>query len=327
LNAQPERTVKIGYHASHEQHPPGDLLRFVQLAEAAGFEAAMCSDHLMPFSERNANSGYAWSWLGAALQSTNLSFGTVNCPAYRYHPVIVAQAAATLADMYPGRFWLALGSGQYVNEHVTGEEWPEKEARNRILRESAIIIRKLLNGESVSCEGPVSVEAARLYVRPAQPPMLVGAAITPETAEFVGEWADALITVGGPREQMETVVRAFRAGGGEGKPIILQAQHSLAATDELAREAAIRNWRVAAIPSHVMTELEMPADIDAAAEDADPERILKAVRCSADPARHAEWLAEYRDIGFDMALIHNVQREDEKFIECYGNQVLPAASA
>jgi coenzyme F420-dependent glucose-6-phosphate dehydrogenase len=116
----------IGYHASHEQFRPGDLLRYVQLAEQAGFGAAMCSDHFHPWSERQGQSGFAWAWLGAALEATSLSFGLVNAPGQRYHPAIIAQAAATLADMFPGRFWIAVGSGQALNEHITGERWPSK---------------------------------------------------------------------------------------------------------------------------------------------------------------------------------------------------------
>src|SRR5688572_6099129 len=104
--------MQVGYHASHEQFPPDELLRLVHRAEAAGFDCAMCSDHLAPFSGRQGESGFAWSWLGAAMATTRLSFGTVNAPGQRYHPAVIAQAAATLSQMFPGRFWLALGSGQ-----------------------------------------------------------------------------------------------------------------------------------------------------------------------------------------------------------------------
>src|SRR4051812_41227640 len=116
----------IGFHASHEQHPPSALLEYVWRAERAGFQGAMCSDHLHPWTPAQGQSGYSFAWLGAALQATALPMGTICCPAFRYHPAIVAQAAATLAEMFPGRFWLALGTGQALNEHVTGESWPPK---------------------------------------------------------------------------------------------------------------------------------------------------------------------------------------------------------
>ena len=141
LLASPMTT--IGYHCSHEQHAPSALLRYVTAAERAGFQAAMCSDHFAPWGMQQGQSGFAWSWLGAALQATGLSFGTVNAPGQRYHPAIVAQAAATLTEMYPDRFWLAVGSGELLNENITGERWPEKAERNERLQECVAIIRRL----------------------------------------------------------------------------------------------------------------------------------------------------------------------------------------
>lgn len=133
----------IGYHASHEQIGPDHLLDYVQLAEAAGFDAAMCSDHFYPWSDAQGESAFAWSWLGAALQATTIPFGVVCAPGQRYHPAVIAQAAATLAVMFPERFWMAIGSGQALNEHITGERWPSKRERNERLRECATIIRDL----------------------------------------------------------------------------------------------------------------------------------------------------------------------------------------
>ena len=166
--------IHIGYHASHEQFRPSELLDYVQRAEQAGFTAAMCSDHFFPWSESQGQSGFTWSWLGAALQATGLSFGTVNAPGQRYHPAIIAQAAATLAEMYPGRFWLAVGSGEWVNEHITGERWPTKAERNQRLQESVAVMRALWAGETVTHRGLIEVEEARLYTRPAEAPMVVG---------------------------------------------------------------------------------------------------------------------------------------------------------
>src|SRR5688572_28458320 len=137
----------IGYHASHEQFPPSALLRYVREAEQAGFTAAMCTDHFAPWSESQGESGFAWSWLGAAMQATSLPFGTVNAPGERYHPAIIAQAIATLNVMFPERFWVALGSGEAMNEHITGNQWPLKATRNARLKECVDIIRALLGGE------------------------------------------------------------------------------------------------------------------------------------------------------------------------------------
>src|SRR5918993_218449 len=165
----------IGFHASHEQIHPAILLDAVRVAEKVGFTAAMCSDHFSPWSARQGHSGFAWSWLGAALQATNLPFGVISAPGYRYHPAILAQAAATVCEMFPGRLWLTLGSGQRLNEDLTGLAWPEKAEGNARLRECADIIRALLRGERVSHHGRVTVVDGQLYSLPKTPPLLLGA--------------------------------------------------------------------------------------------------------------------------------------------------------
>lgn len=177
---------RFGFHASHEQLPPGELLRAVREAEEAGFELGMCSDHFAPWSHNQGHSGFAWAWLGAALQATSMPFGVVTAPGQRYHPAVIAQAAATLCEMYPERFWMALGSGQALNEHITGEAWPKKSERNARLLECVEVMRALFAGETVSHEGRVRVDRARLYSLPETPPELVGAAVTPDTARWVG---------------------------------------------------------------------------------------------------------------------------------------------
>src|SRR4051794_22910818 len=239
---------RIGFHASHELFSPGELLRLVQAAEKAGFDAAMCSDHFHPWTERQGQSGYAWAWLGAAMQATSLPFGVVCAPGQRYHPAIVAQAAATLAAMYPGRFWLALGTGQNLNEHITGAPWPSKPERQERLREAVEVIRSLWAGETVNHQGRwFQVKDAKLYTRPDEAPRIFGAAITPETAEWAGGWADGLITVGKETDELQQVVEAFRRGGGEHKPMALQAAISFAAEEDEALRAARRHWPVAAV--------------------------------------------------------------------------------
>ena len=314
----------IGFHASHEQFTPDRLLRLVQQAEAAGFDAAMCSDHWAPWSEVQGQSGFAWSWLGAALQATSLPFGVVNAPGQRYHPAIVAQAAATLTVMYPGRFWLAIGSGQLLNEHVIGEPWPVKEDRNARLREAAGVMRRLWAGETVTHRGHINVSQGRLWTRPAEPPMLVGAAVTAPTAAWVAEWADALITVAQPREKLREVVEAFRTGGGANKPMFLQVHLAYAPTDDEAREAAYEQWRQNALPNSVMTELAHPQQIVAAAAHVTRDDLGDSVRISSDPASHVKWLREDVAMGFEGLYLHEVGPEQERFVDVFGREVLPA---
>ena len=199
--------ARIGFHASHEQFSPSELLRLVRAAEAAGFDAAMSSDHFRPWGAAQGHSGFAWSWLGAAMATTGLPMGVISAPGYRYHPAIIAQGAATLAEMFPGRFWLALGSGQRLNEDITGLAWPEKAERNARLRECADVIRALLAGEAVTHRGRVTVVEAKLYSRPERPPPLLGAAVTEATAEQVGAWADGLLTVSAAPAQLRGSAR------------------------------------------------------------------------------------------------------------------------
>jgi probable non-F420 flavinoid oxidoreductase len=314
----------IGFHASHEQFRPDRLLRLVQEAEAAGFDAAMCSDHWAPWSEEQGESGFAWSWLGAAMQATSLPFGLVNAPGQRYHPAIIAQAAATLNVMFPDRFWMAVGSGQLLNEHITGERWPSKPERNERLRESAAVMRRLWAGETVTHRGHVTVSEARLWTRPERAPMLVGAAVTPETAAWVGEWADALITVVQERARLQKVVDAFRGGGGADKPMFLQVHVAYAPGEEEARDAAFAQWRQNTLPNSVMTDLAHPEQIAAAAGHVTPDDLDGAVRISASLEKHAAWLRQDLDMGFEALYLHEVGPEQERFVEAFGREVLPA---
>ncbi len=319
--------VRIGYHASHEQFKPSDLLRWVTFAEQAGFTAAMCSDHFHPWSERQGQSGFAWSWLGAALQATDLPFGVVCAPGQRYNPAIIAQSTATLAEMFPGRFSVALGSGQALNEHITGTGWIPKADRNARLKEAVDVIRALWAGETVTHRGWFTVEEAKLYTRPEEPPLLVGAAITAETAEWVGGWADAIITVYKPVKEQKKFIESFRRGGGEGKPMFLQAQTSYAPTDKQARQGAYDQWRTNIFKSAVLSDIRMPAQFDALAEVVKPDDLNDHIRISSDIAQHIAWLEEDTKLGFDRILIHNVNREQERFIETFGERVLPALTA
>ena len=316
--------TRIGFHASHEQFSPKELLEHVRLAEQAGFRAAMCSDHFRPWSERQGQSGFAWAWLGAALQATSLPFGVVTVPGgWRYHPAILAQASATLAQMFPGRFWIAPGSGEALNERVVGRGWPAKEERNARLRDGVDIMRALWAGEEVTRAGPVPVEKARLYTRPDTPPSVIGAAITPTTAEWLGGWADGMITVNRPPEGLKGVIDAFRRGGGEGKPVYVQVHVSYAESEEEARANAFDQWRSNIFESRVLSELRVPEDFDAAARFVKPEDLDGHVRISADPGRHAAWLRQDLELGVSGVFLHNVGRNQREFIEVFGREVLP----
>ena len=316
----------FGYHASHEQHAPGALLEYVRAAEAAGFEGGMCSDHLFPWLESQGESGYAWSWLGAALEATSLSFGTVTAPGWRYNPVIVAHAAATLAAMYPDRLWVALGSGEALNEHIVGAPWPPKEERNEHLRECAGIMRALWDGETVTHSGRVRVVEAKLYSRPERPPMLLGAALSEETAAFVGGWADGMATTGGDMDMLRKRIEAFREGGGEGKPVYIQHVLSWAPSEADALRGAHEQWRFSVLGGDLLATLRTPEEFEAATKYVEPDDVAKVVRVSSSLERHAEWLRGYLDLGVEAVYILNVNRNQREYIDAFGERVLPELS-
>ena len=315
--------TRIGFHCSHEQIPPRELLSAVRHAEKAGFVAAMSSDHFSPWSERQGESGFAWSFLGAALEATSLPFGVVNAPGQRYNPAIVAQAAASLAQMYPGRLWVALGSGEASNEHITGERWPSKAERNARLRECVDVIRALFAGEVVNHHGRVVVDRARLWTLPPEPPALIGPAVSVETAAWVGEWADGLVTVNQPPDKLERMIAAFRDNGGAGKRLAVQVHLAWAPDEDSALEIAHDQWRTNVFAPPLCWDLATVEQFDIAAEHVSPEAMRETVLVSADPARHVEVLQELAELGFDEIYLHHVGREQERFIDAFGEHVLP----
>jgi probable non-F420 flavinoid oxidoreductase len=311
-----------GIHASHEQVHPSRLLAAVCQAERAGFTAAMSSDHFSPWSRRQGQSAFAWSWLGAALQATNLPFGVVNAPGQRYHPAVIAQAIGTLAAMYPGRFWAALGTGEASNEHITGDRWPRKEVRNARLRECVEVIRALLAGEEVSHDGLVRVDRAKVWTRPDEPPPLLGAAVSVRTARWCAEWADGLITINAPVERLKQLVGAYRDAGGRGR-LCLQVHLSWAPDEATARRIAFDQWHSNVFGPPVSWDLELVEHFDEVSRNVTEEQVAEAVNVSADLGRHVAWLREYAELGFDEIYLHHVGKEQEEFVEAFGESVLP----
>ncbi len=318
---------RIGWHASHEQIPPSRLLEDARLAEQAGFQAGMSSDHFSPWSERQGESGFAWSWLGAALASTNLPFRVVNAPGQRYHPAIIAQAAATLCEMFPGRLWVAVGSGEAQNEHITGDPWPDKATRNARLRECVDVMRALFAGEAVDHRGRVTVDRAMLWTRPPEPPPLLGTAVSVETAGWVGEWADGLITINQPREHLERMLAAFREGGGEGKPVAVQVHVSWAPTDAEALAIAHDQWRTNVFAPPLCWDIATVEQFDEAARHVRRVDVRAGVLVSADLAQHAAWLHELAELGFAQIQLHHVGQDLCPFLGAFGERVLPALAA
>ena len=313
----------LGYHCSHENVPPDALLAAVQAAERVGFDAAMCSDHWAPWGADQGESGFAWTWLGAALATTRFTLGVVNAPGQRYHPAIIAQAVATLGVMFPGRFWAALGSGEAINEHITGAAWPDKSTRDARLLEAVEVIRDLLDGDVVTRDGLVDVHEARLWTRPEVPPRLVGAAVTAETAARAAGWADGLITVVGSDDEMRRVIGAYRDAGGEG-PCHVQIHRSWAPTDGEAVAIALEQWRHGpAVKPPETWDIADPAEFDRRSADVGPEEIRGSLFVEHDPARLADRIASVVGAGFDGAYLHHVGRDQAPFLAMAGTELLP----
>ena len=312
----------VGIHCSHEQIHPTALLEGARAAEDAGFTAAMCSDHFSPWSTRQGQSAFAWSWLGAALQATSLPFGVVNAPGQRYHPAVIAQAIGTLGAMFPGRFWVALGTGEASNEHITGAGWPRKDVRNARLRECVDVMRALLAGEEVSHDGLVTVDRAKVWTLPEAAPPFLATAVSVETARWAAEWADGLITVNQPHEHLRAMADAYRDAGGRGS-LHLQVHLSYAADEDEALRIAHEQWRTNVFSPPIPWDLELAAHFDEAAKHVPAEAMRGPVLISSDPAQHAAWLQDYVDLGFEELYLHHVGQEQKEFIDVFGAKVLP----
>jgi coenzyme F420-dependent glucose-6-phosphate dehydrogenase len=313
----------VSYHASQEQFTPKDLLTYAVLAEEAGFDACHSSDHFHPWSTRQGQSGYTFAWLGAAMQATKFPFSMVNAPGQRYHPAIVAQAIATLNQMYPGRLDVAFGSGEALNEKITGEEWPDKSHRNQRLLESVTVIRRLMKGETVTHSGHIKVSEATLYTRPERMPLFMGAALTEETARWLGSWADGLLMPFGTEDVMQRMMNAFREGGGSNKPIHVQIAFSYARTFNEALEEAHHQWRSNTLPHNELGDLYRPEHFDEKAAHIKPEDMKDKILVTSSLEQCADLLVKAKSLGVQNIILHNVSRQQELFIKDFGETVLP----
>jgi G6PDH family F420-dependent oxidoreductase len=321
----------VGYAASMEQFAPSQLLRFCRLAEERGFAAVMASDHFHPWVPSQGQSGFVWSFMGALGATTNLGFGPgVTSPGFRYHPAVIAQAAATMAEMFPGRFFLGLGAGEALNEHITGEYWPEAPVRLERLLESIEIIKLLFTGRKVKYRGQhFAVESAKLYTRPEAPPPIYVATSGPIMAYRTGKLTDGLITVGAPDEKLRLLLGRFETGARDagkdppGLPKLLQLKVSYAPTMEEATEAAIRDWPNGAM-AFPKADIRDPEDFEAIAKLIRPEHFKNRVFMSPDPSAHVAHLQHYVDLGFDEIYVHHVGRKQLAFLDLYGERVIPS---
>lgn len=314
--------IKFGYALSSEEHAPNDLVRFACRAEETGFSFALISDHYHPWVNEQGHSPFVWSVIGGIAQATNhLEVGTgVTCPTTRIHPAIIAQAAATAATMMPGRFFLGVGTGENLNEHILGEQWPPHAIRLAMLKEAVDLMRTLWSGENVSRWGEFyTVEDAQLYTLPDEPPQIMVAASGPTMLEAAGNFGDGLIGLA-PKKDMVT---KFEEAGGKGKPKFGQVAVCWAESESEAEEIVTRVWPNTGLTGEMAQELRTVAHFEQAVKMLHKQDIVKDVVCGPDPLKHIEGIQKMIDAGYDHVYVHQIGPDQEGFFRFYGREVLP----
>ena len=314
--------MELGYAISSEEHSPLDLVRNAAKAEESGFSFALVSDHFHPWTDRQGESPFVWSVLGGiALATERLVVGTgVTCPTIRIHPAIIAQAAATTATMLPGRFFLGLGTGENLNEHILGQRWPSTEIRREMLEEAVELIRELWRGDLMSHRGRhYTVENARIYTLPEQPIDVMVAAGGSEAAKVAGRVGDGFISTAPDAGLIE----AFGEAGGNGKPRYGQLTVCWAKTAAAARRTAHEVWPNAALRGTLSQELPLPSHFEAATAMVTEDDVAAAVVCGPDPDAHIARIDEYLEAGYTHVYVHQVGPDQDGFFDFYAAEILP----
>jgi coenzyme F420-dependent glucose-6-phosphate dehydrogenase len=315
--------VQIGYTLSSEEHGPGDLLLYGRIAEEVGFDFLTISDHFHPWTSRQGESPLVWSVLGGlAVKTERVPVVTgVTCPTMRIHPAIVAQAAATTAALLPERFVLGLGTGENLNEHVTGHDWPHPRERLDMLDEAIRLIRLLWSGELVTeWTEHFTVDRARLYTLPETLPPIAVAASMPKAAELAGRSGDALISTAPDKE----LVQSFREAGGEGKPVYGQLTVCYGSDEEEAKNEALEWWPNTSVPGELGVELAEPQHFEEVAQLITPDSVAQKVVCGPGTEPILGKVGAFVDAGFDHVFIHQVGPRQEEFLGFAKDELLPA---
>jgi G6PDH family F420-dependent oxidoreductase len=314
--------VKLGYALSSEEHQPHDLVDQAVAAEAHGFGFALISDHFHPWTSRQGSSPFVWGVLGAiATQTKALRVGTgVTCPTMRVHPAIVAQAVATTACLMPGRFFLGVGSGENLNEHITGARWPAPAVRLEMLEEAIKVIRLLLEGGEQSHRGKhFEVDHARIYSLPEEFVPIYVAAAGSASARLAGNLGDGIVC----SDPSSKTIKEFETSGGAGKPRYGQVTVCWAETEAEAIRTAHEIWPTGALSGRFKTELPRPRHFEEATKTVRPEDVARAIPCGPDPERHLSAITEYVKAGFDHVYVHQVGPDQVGFMRFYEREILP----
>jgi coenzyme F420-dependent glucose-6-phosphate dehydrogenase len=314
--------MELGYAFSSEEHSPADLVRHARAAEEAGFGFGLISDHIHPWVDAQGHSGFVWSVIGAIAEATKrFKLGTgVTCPTIRTHPAIIAHATATSACLMPGRFFLGVGTGENLNEHVLGAKWPAPDQRLEMLEEAIEVMRLLWQGDYQTHRGKhYTVENLRIFDLPDEPVDVAVAAMQPKAAELAGRVGDALINVAPKKE----IVKRFDEGGGKGKPKYGQITVCYADSKEQAKKTAFEVWPNALVEGSASQELPLPKDFEQLVEDRKPDELEGKLVLGNDPEEYLRELQEYDEAGYTHAYIHQIGPDQEGFLKFAKSELLP----
>jgi coenzyme F420-dependent glucose-6-phosphate dehydrogenase len=324
--------LRLGWKAGTEQYPPDELLEYAVAAEEAGFDAVEASDHFHPWAEAG-QACFVWTWLGAvAAKTKRITLGTgVTCPILRYHPAVVAQAAATLAWLAPKRFFLGVGTGEALNEYSATGQWPEYGTRRSQLKEAIELMRALWSGETITHKGDFyQTRKAKLYTCPRESIPLYVSTMVPNSAAFAGKYGDGLITVGGEEPNLyKKILENFSSAAKEaGKdpaktPRMIELAVDYTADEAKAIECRRAYWAGTFVPALFTEKIYTPAMSEQNGSVVGSDTIREAACISANPEEHIKLAQRYIDLGFDHLIFHSAGPDQRAFIEEYGKNVLP----
>jgi G6PDH family F420-dependent oxidoreductase len=313
--------IQIGYHLSCEEHPPNRLVEWGRRAEEAGFDFITISDHYHPWTHAQGQSPFVWSVLGALAQATErVEIGTaVTCPIMRIHPAVIAQAAATTACMMPGRFFLGVGTGEALNEHILGDRWPSSGVRREMLEEAVAVIRLLWEGGSQSHFGRhYTVEQAAIFTLPDDLPPIVVSGFGPHATRLAARIGDGYMNTAPDAD----AAALFRDEGGRG-PCYGKLDVCLADSEAEARRIALRTWPTSAIQGEVMQILPLPAHFEQATARVTEEQVAESIVCDQDIQVHVDRLREYAAAGYDRVVVQQAGDDQWRLLDAYRHEVLP----
>ena len=313
--------MKIGYKLIAEAFGPQELVRQAVRAEQAGFDFVEMSDHFHPWVEAQGHSPFAWNVLSAIAATTStLELATgVTCPSVRYHPAIIAQAAATLALLSDNRFTLGLGSGERLNEHIVGRGFPAIHERHATFNEALEIIRLLWQGGYQNYDGRyLKLEDARVFDLPDVLPTMAIAASGPASIALAAEHGDGLFAT----DPDADLVTGYRDAGGTG-PLFAEAPLAWAPTEAAAVKAAhsTNSWALGGWK--VMSELPNPVNFEAAAATVREDDIREQFACGPDVERHLEVINQFTDAGFDHIALMNAGPDQDGFFDFFEKELRP----